>query len=218
MFDNAKEPVDIFAEVDKAPTPGAPMPGQSAPRVPVPPPTVARGPSRLLLGAIVLVILGLAGGGYYLFVAKKAPNQQLAVNAPVNEAAAPAAPTAPEAAPTPAAPTPEQTPAAPTAPEAAPTPAAPQPTEPVSPPEQATAPVDSDGDGLPDSVELTLGTNPNAADTDNDGLSDREEVEIYKTDPLKPDTDGDGYLDGQEVKGGYNPLGPGKLLVIPPPQ
>lgn len=75
--------------------------------------------------------------------------------------------------------------------------------------------VDSDGDGLSDEVERMLGTDPFNPDTDNDGLTDYEEVCIYGTDPLNPDTDGDGYLDGEEVEAGYNPLGPGRLLEIP---
>ncbi|SHG81512.1 T9SS type B sorting domain-containing protein, partial [Flagellimonas flava] len=36
--------------------------------------------------------------------------------------------------------------------------------------------VDSDGDGLTDGEELSLGTSPNDADTDDDGLTDGEEV------------------------------------------
>ena len=72
--------------------------------------------------------------------------------------------------------------------------------------------VDTDRDGLTDDEEKTLGTDPNNADTDNDGLFDREEVKVYLTDPLNPDTDGDSYLDGAEVKSGYNPKGSGKLL------
>lgn len=36
-------------------------------------------------------------------------------------------------------------------------------------------------------------------DTDHDGLSDREELEVTGTNPLDPDTDGDGYNDYQEV-------------------
>jgi len=55
-----------------------------------------------------------------------------------------------------------------------------------------TAPValmiDSDQDGLPDDIEIRLGT-----------------------DPFKADTDGDGYIDGAEVKSNYNPSGEGKL-------
>lgn len=48
-------------------------------------------------------------------------------------------------------------------------------------------------------------------DSDNDGLSDYEEINIHKTSPNNSDTDGDGFSDRQEVKGGYNPLGEGKL-------
>ena len=59
---------------------------------------------------------------------------------------------------------------------------------------------DSDGDGLLDKLEKTLGTDPKKADTDGDGLSDGEEYNQYKTDPLKGDTDGDGLKDGDEVK------------------
>ncbi len=48
-------------------------------------------------------------------------------------------------------------------------------------------------------------------DSDGDGLADFDETNTWKTDPTKADTDGDGYDDGIEVKGGYNPLGAGKL-------
>ncbi|MDP3056954.1 MAG: hypothetical protein Q8N37_00325 [bacterium] len=48
-------------------------------------------------------------------------------------------------------------------------------------------------------------------DSDNDGLTDYEEINKYHTDPANPDTDGDGYTDGDEVKNGFNPLGEGKL-------
>lgn len=75
--------------------------------------------------------------------------------------------------------------------------------------------VDSDKDGLDDVRERELGTDPYNADTDGDGLSDGDEVLIWKTNPLNPDTDGDGYSDGQEVRNGYNPLGPGKLFNLP---
>ena len=49
-------------------------------------------------------------------------------------------------------------------------------------------------------------------DADKDGLSDSDEIAIYKTYPNNPDTDGDGYSDGEEVKNGFNPLGEGKLI------
>jgi hypothetical protein len=74
---------------------------------------------------------------------------------------------------------------------------------------------DSDGDGLTDAEEATVGTDPNNIDSDADGLGDREEVMVYDTDPLDADTDADGFLDGDEVESGYNPNGDGKLLTIP---
>lgn len=72
-------------------------------------------------------------------------------------------------------------------------------------------PEDSDGDGLTDDEERQYGTDPLLADSDRDGLFDREEVVTWGTDPLNPDSDGDGYIDGDEVKNGYDPLGPGRL-------
>lgn len=43
-------------------------------------------------------------------------------------------------------------------------------------------------------------------DSDNDGLTNDDEINIWHTDPNNSDTDGDGYLDGEEVKNGYDPL------------
>lgn len=62
-------------------------------------------------------------------------------------------------------------------------------------------PNDPDGDGLTNTEEGALGTDPNNPDTDGDGLTDGNEVNVHKTDPLDPDTDNDGLTDGQEVKG-----------------
>lgn len=59
--------------------------------------------------------------------------------------------------------------------------------------------VDSDGDGLLDSREAEIGTDPYNADTDGDGLLDGQEVDTYQTDPLNPDTDMDALKDGAEV-------------------
>lgn len=42
-------------------------------------------------------------------------------------------------------------------------------------------------------------------DTDKDGISDYDEVNLYKTNPFAADTDGDSYIDGTEIKLGYNP-------------
>ena len=92
---------------------------------------------------------------------------------------------------------------------------------------------DTDGDGIPDGVELgrtsspdpfcepyfvgdadpTTTTDPTNPDTDGDGLLDGEEdknrngrVDPGETDPNNPDTDGDGLPDGLEVKTGTDPL------------
>lgn len=64
---------------------------------------------------------------------------------------------------------------------------------------------DSDNDGLTDGEELKLGTDPAKSDTDGDGIDDGTELPTG-TDPLNPDTDGDGILDGQDDK----PAGPQK--------
>lgn len=69
--------------------------------------------------------------------------------------------------------------------------------------------VDSDGDCLPDSLELLLGTDPNNPDSDGDGILDGEEdfdgdgvsncLEVLLGfDPLNPDSDGNGIPDGDE--------------------
>ena len=61
-------------------------------------------------------------------------------------------------------------------------------------------PKDSDADGLTDDEEVNVyHTNPLDPDTDHDGLGDFEEVKKYHTDPLNPDTDFDGLKDGAEV-------------------
>lgn len=70
---------------------------------------------------------------------------------------------------------------------------------------------DTDGDGLRDSEEKELGTDPGKKDTDNDELPDYDEVRQWGTDPNKADTDGDGYKDGEEVSAGYDPESFGQL-------
>ncbi|MBL8146210.1 MAG: pilus assembly protein [Anaerolineae bacterium] len=85
--------------------------------------------------------------------------------------------------------------------------------------------VDSDGDGLDDYDELnfaalgyrvtangvqgpviTAPLYPMDTDTDNDGVSDGDEVLILFTDPHNPDTDGDGLDDSDERVNSTNPL------------
>lgn len=68
---------------------------------------------------------------------------------------------------------------------------------------------DADQDGLLREQEIQLGTDPDASDSDGDGVRDGDEVRTYRTNPQNRDSDADGYPDGDEIKNGYNPLGPG---------
>jgi hypothetical protein len=83
------------------------------------------------------------------------------------------------------------------------------------------APPDGDGDGLTDTEEGTIGTNPMDADSDDDGILDGQEPS-YNVDSdsdgtinaLDNDSDNDGILDGTEL--GTNCMGAGtdtKLCV-----
>ena len=50
-------------------------------------------------------------------------------------------------------------------------------------------------------VDGITSTNPQRADSDNDGLNDSYEALILLTDPTSSDTDNDGIPDGVEVNG-----------------
>lgn len=231
MFDNAKEPVDILGAVDPVVGKGGvPANLPTAPgAVPVTQASMSRRPPVLLFAIIGIVILLGGGVGIFYYLTKiKAPAAAkppvtVPTNVPAANEAAPApTPAAVLTTPEPVTPTPETTGAptmasAPVAPPTSPSPNIPVPTMPTvgTPTPAGAANVDTDGDGLTDAEERTYGTDPTKIDTDGDGLTDREEIMIYKTDPLKADTDGDGYSDGAEVKGGYNPLGPGKMTALP---
>lgn len=72
--------------------------------------------------------------------------------------------------------------------------------------------VDSDGDGIPDDVEISLGLDPHnpvdaQEDFDRDGLTNLREFQLG-TNLSVFDTDGDGIGDGLEVQTGSNPLDP----------
>ena len=73
---------------------------------------------------------------------------------------------------------------------------------------------DADADSLSNLYEIEIGTNLIKADSDNDGLSDSEEINLYRTDPLKYDTDGDGVSDGKEVELGTDPLTADKEFFV----
>lgn len=66
--------------------------------------------------------------------------------------------------------------------------------------------MDFDGDGLSNLVEYeTHGTNPLVGDSDGDGLNDGDEISLGSN-PLDSDTDNDGMADGWEVAHGLDPL------------
>lgn len=65
---------------------------------------------------------------------------------------------------------------------------------------------DLDQDGYTNLEEYKMGTRPDTEDSDGDELLDKEEIEIYHTDPLLYDTDGDGIEDGDEINLKLNPL------------
>lgn len=69
----------------------------------------------------------------------------------------------------------------------------------LDPRNAADAAHDLDKDGLTNLEEFVLGARPDSPDSDGDGLSDGEEVNLHKSDPLEVDSDADGLADGDEV-------------------
>jgi hypothetical protein len=67
------------------------------------------------------------------------------------------------------------------------------------------AKADYDKDGLNNLDEYIYGANPQIQDTDDDGISDKDELFIYHTDPKNPDTNGNTYKDGVEITNCYDP-------------
>ena len=201
MFDeNTKEPEDIFADEKDLTSPTPVMqpstPNQSQkpvpPEAPVYEDVVTSGPSRTLIILIVLVVvllLGVAAVFAYTWMSR-----QSTVNTtiPANSVTTQIPTNTQSATPLPVVPLAEQS------------------------PEPTNVPVDTDKDGLLDEEEATFGTNPTLVDSDDDDLSDADEVKVWATDPLDSDTDNDGFPDGTEVKSGYDPKVAGaRLLNLP---
>jgi len=81
--------------------------------------------------------------------------------------------------------------------------------------------IDKDNDGLDFNTELLLGTDPDDADTDDDGILDGQEdanhngtVDLWETNPLNFDTDGDGIQDGTELGITLAMVGPHTDLAV----
>jgi alpha-tubulin suppressor-like RCC1 family protein len=82
---------------------------------------------------------------------------------------------------------------------------------------------DTDGDGVRDGAEIDIGANPSTPepwatrDSDGDGLTDAFEIN-YGLDPNDPDTNGNGMPDGEEIDSGGDPTQPGPPPPpLPPP-
>ena len=70
------------------------------------------------------------------------------------------------------------------------------------------ADADCDSDGLSNSYEIELGSDPCSEFSDEDEFNDYDEAYIYGTDPTKTDTDDDGISDSSEIKLGLDPNDP----------
>lgn len=65
--------------------------------------------------------------------------------------------------------------------------------------------VTSDIEGMSQYDKLQMGLDyRDGSDTDHDGLTDKEEIEVYGSDPLSSSTAGDLYSDGYKVSNGMN--------------
>ncbi len=65
---------------------------------------------------------------------------------------------------------------------------------------------DVDGDGLTALEEYQAGTSTHDRDSDDDGISDADEVSRYGSSPILVDSDGDGMPDGVELHYGFDML------------
>ncbi|NND54027.1 MAG: hypothetical protein HKN56_03525 [Gammaproteobacteria bacterium] len=75
----------------------------------------------------------------------------------------------------------------------------------LNPNDPADAAQDADSDGLSNLDEFLNGTGLFVPDSDADGVTDGDEVNLYGSDPLDTDSDDDQMPDGYEVSNGLNP-------------
>jgi len=67
---------------------------------------------------------------------------------------------------------------------------------------------ENDTDAIAEEIQIST------LDSDGDGITDYDEIELYQTDPYDSDTDGDGYLDGDEIADGYDPDEPAVTTIV----
>lgn len=79
----------------------------------------------------------------------------------------------------------------------------------------ASSTVDSDNDGLDNVSEYGAGTDYQDSDSDNDALTDGDEVSTYGLDPLSRDTNGDGVPDAIDANMQGTTGEEGVLIVLP---
>lgn len=73
---------------------------------------------------------------------------------------------------------------------------------------------DADYDGLTVDGETLAGSDARNPDSDGDGITDGDEVNLHGTDPNRADSDGDGQSDISELAAGTNPLANGSVLRV----
>ncbi|MEE2730730.1 MAG: M4 family metallopeptidase [Pseudomonadota bacterium] len=77
----------------------------------------------------------------------------------------------------------------------------------------ADASLDADNDGLKNRDEYRFGTSPRSEDTDNDTLTDYDELFVHGTSPSRADTDFDKMPDNYELAQQFNPKDPQDALL-----
>jgi hypothetical protein len=59
---------------------------------------------------------------------------------------------------------------------------------------------------MSEDAEIGAIFNKDLRDSDNDGISNYQELVVYQTDPDDSDSDGDGWNDGDEIRLGFSPV------------